>query len=73
MTNIEWKEFSQEKPKLDSIILIANDRGARTQRYTKGFVEAQNLEMLHWKPITHWSYIKLPDVSQDTNQASLGG
>jgi hypothetical protein len=60
MENPEWKEFSKEKPSLGSIILIANDRGARTQRYTHNFAEVLKLEMLYWKPITHWKYIDLP-------------
>lgn len=63
MVNTEWKEFARERPRLDSIILIANDRGARTQRYTKGFEEVLKIETLHWKPITHWKYIDLPKLN----------
>ena len=63
MENTEWKEFAKEKPSIDSIILVANDRGARTQRYTKNFAEVLNLEQLFWKPITHWKYINLPKLN----------
>lgn len=56
---MEWKEFKNELPEVDRLILYGNNRWVEPTIYYQNHPKILQGKM-HYKDITHWCYIDPP-------------
>lgn len=60
MGNIDWIEYSKEKPKLGELVLIYRDIESK-MIYSNVWNEEEE-RFADWNQITHWAHINYPNL-----------